>query len=553
MNRLFKAILFVLLIFIGSSSAFSQAPQLINFQAQLNDTTLSTVSVTFAIYDAPTGGSLQWSETHPTLSVTNGRIQAMLGSISTLENTVFESDGDRYIQINVNGESLTPRSQITSVGYALRAATADRLTNGGTGSAGVSSLNTLTGEVTLEGGSNVSITADGQALRIDATGGDGTGGITTINAGTGIAVSDTDGPVTEISLAAEQITDTQILDNSLTANSLAAEQITDIQVTDNSLTANSLAANSVGDSELQDNITLGPSGSLTIANSSNQPATLLGTNSNDGFLTIRDRSNSYDAVTVTTRQDGTSGHLLLNGNDVFPAIDMFPDSETDGGRIVLREPQGATDAVSSIILTAKDQGGRVVVLNENDVVIAIKGDTQDIISKGSLGLGYTGNINDAEVNSQYNLDVLGDARITGNLSKGSGSFTIDHPLDPTNKYLSHSFVESPDMMNVYNGNVELDENGEAVVELPEWFDSLNIEFRYQLTCIGGYAPVYIAEKIQNNTFKIAGGVEGLEVSWLVTGIRNDPYARLHRIQVEEEKNEEERGTYMHPDAYGQNR
>ena len=147
----------------------------------------------------------------------------------------------------------------------------------------------------------------------------------------------------------------------------------------------------------------------------------------------------------------------------------------------------------------------------------------------------------------------GSINISGNLSKGSGSFKIDHPLDPTNKYLSHSFVESPDMMNIYNGNVVLDENGEAWVELPEWFGALNVDFRYQLTCIGGYAPVYIAEKIQDNKFKIAGGVKDLEISWLVTGIRNDPYAQLHRIEVEEEKNENERGTYMHPQAYGQNR
>ena len=74
----------------------------------------------------------------------------------------------------------------------------------------------------------------------------------------------------------------------------------------------------------------------------------------------------------------------------------------------------------------------------------------------------------------------GNVHVSGNLSKGSGSFRIDHPLDPENKYLYHSFVESPDMMNVYNGNVILDEQGEAVVEFPEWFEPLNRDFRYQL-------------------------------------------------------------------------
>ena len=146
---------------------------------------------------------------------------------------------------------------------------------------------------------------------------------------------------------------------------------------------------------------------------------------------------------------------------------------------------------------------------------------------------------------------IGDVDITGTLSKTAGTFKIDHPLDPANKYLYHSFVESPDMMNVYNGNVILDNKGEAVVELPYYFENINMEFRYQLTCIGGFAQVYIAEKISDNKFSIAGGKAGLEVSWLVTGIRNDPYAQAHRIQVEVDKPDKEKGKYLYPELYGQ--
>jgi len=146
----------------------------------------------------------------------------------------------------------------------------------------------------------------------------------------------------------------------------------------------------------------------------------------------------------------------------------------------------------------------------------------------------------------------GDVSVIGTLSKSSGSFRIDHPLDPANRYLSHSFVESPDMMNVYNGNVILDSNGEAVVELPEWFEALNRDFRYQLTPLSGPMPnLWIGRKIENNRFTISGGVPGGEVSWQVTGIRHDPWAEAHRISVEEEKPEELRGTYLHPELYGQ--
>jgi hypothetical protein len=151
-------------------------------------------------------------------------------------------------------------------------------------------------------------------------------------------------------------------------------------------------------------------------------------------------------------------------------------------------------------------------------------------------------------------EFVGDVHVTGTLTKGGGSFRIDHPLDPANKTLSHSFVESPDMMNVYNGNVVLDENGEAVVSLPEWFEALNRDFRYQLTAIGGPGPnLFIAEKVSGSRFRIAGGTAGLEVSWQVTGIRHDPWANAHRIPVEEDKPETTRGRYVHPELYQQSR
>jgi len=144
----------------------------------------------------------------------------------------------------------------------------------------------------------------------------------------------------------------------------------------------------------------------------------------------------------------------------------------------------------------------------------------------------------------------GDVHITGTLTGGKGESLIDHPLDPENKYLYHSFVESPEMMNVYNGNVVLDDKGEAVVRLPEYFDTLNQDFRYQLTCIGGFAPVYVAEEITGNRFEIAGGQPGMKVSWQVTGIRKDAYAEANRIQAEVEKPAEKKGLYLYPEAYG---
>jgi hypothetical protein len=162
----------------------------------------------------------------------------------------------------------------------------------------------------------------------------------------------------------------------------------------------------------------------------------------------------------------------------------------------------------------------------------------------------------------------GEVTVSGRLIKAGGGFKIDHPLDPANKYLYHSFVESPDMKNVYDGVVALDDSGEAEIELPDWFGALNKDFRYQLTAIGAPGPnLHIAEEISDGVtnysnsnsssnsnnksrFKIAGGTSGMKVSWQVTGIRKDPWANAHRIQVEEDKPAKERGYYIYPDLYG---
>jgi len=144
----------------------------------------------------------------------------------------------------------------------------------------------------------------------------------------------------------------------------------------------------------------------------------------------------------------------------------------------------------------------------------------------------------------------GNVEVDGNLSKAGGSFKIDHPLDPANKYLYHSFVESPDMMNIYNGNVTTDGRGDAVVKLPEWFETLNRDFRYQLTVIGQFAQAIVSREIADGRFTIKTDKPSVKVSWQVTGIRQDAWANAHRIPVEEQKPEVERGSYLHPELYG---
>lgn len=152
----------------------------------------------------------------------------------------------------------------------------------------------------------------------------------------------------------------------------------------------------------------------------------------------------------------------------------------------------------------------------------------------------------SNADSCYAVFAQGNMHVNGTLSKAAGSFKIDHPLDPEHKWLSHSFVESPDMMNVYNGNAVLDADGTATVDLPDYFTELNTDFRYQLTPIGAQEPVYVANRVKGNRFGITGGTAGLEVwlevSWQVTGIRQDAYAKAHPIVVETPKSVTNRGS-----------
>lgn len=135
-------------------------------------------------------------------------------------------------------------------------------------------------------------------------------------------------------------------------------------------------------------------------------------------------------------------------------------------------------------------------------------------------------------------------------ASGSKAFAIDHPLDPANKILKHYCPEGPEPMLVYSGNAVMNDKGEAVVELPDYFDTINKDLRYQLTCVGGFAQVYVAEEVRDNQFRIAGGKPGMKVSWQVSGVRNDRYMQVNNAPTVIEKVEARRGMFISPELYG---
>jgi hypothetical protein len=179
------------------------------------------------------------------------------------------------------------------------------------------------------------------------------------------------------------------------------------------------------------------------------------------------------------------------------------------------------------------------------------------VKYGVYGLAYDGTTNFGVYGAaflgttNYAGYFDGDVQVVGSLAKSAGTFKIDHPMDPANKYLYHSFVESPDMMNVYNGNTVTDANGYVTVTLPDYFESLNKDFRYQLTVMGGtFAQAIVSKKVAGNKFQIRTNEPNTEVSWQVTGIRKDAYANAHRVQPVVEKEAENKGKYLNPVELG---
>ena len=221
---------------------------------------------------------------------------------------------------------------------------------------------------------------------------------------------------------------------------------------------------------------------------------------------------------VAGTNDGGSGvyGLSKTGHGVY--------GESSTGRGV----QGQSDSKGGVVGVSKSGDGTA-------------GSTESQTASGVYGVGHRAGLFDG------NVGVSGVLSVTG-----LKQFQIDHPLDPSNKYLFHASIESSEALNLYTGNAILDRHGRALVRLPDWFEAVNADFRYQLTAVGSAAPsLYVAKKIAGNQFTIAGGHSGQEVSWQVIAARNDVWIRDHPMHVEEEKPAAERGTYIYPQGFGQ--
>ena len=474
-------------------------------------------AVTLAIYADESGGTPLWQETQSINLDRSGTYTLLLGA-SELDGVpldVFASGEARWLAIvwQRPGEVEGPRTRLTSVPYALHAMHADTL--GGKPASAYMLAPTAGGKATSESTTTTAAVAEPAA----------------VNPGT---------------------------------TNFLAKYVTAANVDDSAVyeTAGKVGINTTNPFDVLHSRFSNTNGTLTglaVQNLGNTDTSFSGMLFYDQFGALA-QFQGFNNVTheyrINNVASNASINFMLGGTSRFlvaPTGDIgigfaLPLATLDVNGTVLAETAGEI-AVTGWNLNLDGLGTGVYGEGDgsNSGVEGFSDTGYGVLGTSSV-VGVRGVATDPAGWAGY---FDGDLETTGTLYKAAGAFRIDHPLDPENRYLSHSFVESPDMKNIYDGVVVLDDAGEATVTLPDWFEALNRDFRYQLTPIGASFVPYIAQEIAGNQFRIAGGLPGKKVSWQVTGIRHDAFANAHRIQVEQIKKGAAVGTYLHPEAFGQ--
>jgi hypothetical protein len=536
-------LLLLLACVLAAMPGRAQTPQFMTYQGYLTDqngVALATngpqnFDVVFRIWNQPTAGNELYGELQ-TVTVQNGYFSVLLGQGSTYLNagipeprpplsSVFTTNNiistNRFVELTVQGigngganVTILPRLQLVTTPYAFLAANANALVSPTTGNTLISST-----------GSNVTVNSSSLAFSGNLT---NSGGSIYMDNAQSLFGKNTGGAY-ELCLSPRW-----------------SDNVTYLNYGSGGFNIRNDSSNSTMWMGNNGNIGIGttsPSFPLSFASVLGDkiglwggPGANYGFGIQSGLLQIHTDVYGSDIAFGYGQSAAFAENMRIKGNGLVGIGTSSPGYTLDinGTEHVGSYMSIGTSAYSSIGLEVR--GGAIA-----GIEVANSGEYYGLfVDYGSL---------------YYGAYIYGNVEVTGTLSKGSGTFKIDHPLDPENKWLYHSFVESPDMMNVYNGNIVTDGNGDATVLLPSYFQALNKDFRYQLTVMGQFAQAMVSSEISSNSLGINFGIKtdkpSVKVSWQVTGVRQDAFANAHRVIPEVAKTGGEVGTYIHPIEHGQ--
>ncbi len=555
----------LLLVVCMVVTSYAAVPGLISYQGRLTNAAGTPVPdgayfVRFQIYDAPVGGTSLWNSNIQPVQTKEGVYTYILGQDVAFPNGLF-TGGNRWLGITVGVDpELSPRKQMIATSYAFVSQNADSVNwagiknvpagfadgiddNSGGDITAVSTSGGLSGGA-ASGAANLSIANGGVT---SAHIGDGQIVDADLNASANIAASKIAGTAATRSGSQTFTGRNTFADTVRFANNALAvwtdhvavgkytpfygRQMMNIEVVDTTndyLKSLQVRAENSGTGEV--------TGMSSIAYSVDGATTGIAVQSISdnlyrygAYITTNSASSpSSSGYSVGTKSTATNGSLSIGVDG-----DAWSANRTVGvrGSSYYASQEGVGVAGTSYYGSPNNIG------------------TYGGATLGSWGVGVYG---EAWANSTANWAGYfgGDVNVTGLLFSPAKANRIDHPLDPENRYLQSSDVQSPEMINVYSGNATTDNNGDAEVVLPEYFMAVNSDFRYQLTVVGQFAQAIVASEIRDNRFAIKTDKPTVKVSWQVTGIRQDQFAQAHRVEPEAAKQPFEIGKYLHPELYG---
>jgi len=207
--------------------------------------------------------------------------------------------------------------------------------------------------------------------------------------------------------------------------------------------------------------------------------------------------------------------------------------------------EASRNANTSLFLNRYTDDGKIAEFRRDGVDIGSisVGHSNLIIGTGTTGLRFWQNgpaliprqpdnsTSDGVISLGWSGNKFKDLTLSGAITKGSGSFTIPHPLpSKTNTHnLVHSFVEAPQADNIYRGKVDL-VSGSTTVNIDTvsgmtegTFVALNREVQCFTTNESNWDSVKGSVSGNILTIESQNTESTATISWLVIGERQDQH------------------------------